>query len=1105
MSGEIITGEIVVGEIATGDIIRAEVIVGEPVTAGVPPVGPTAAQAAADIVDADIVDADIVDADIVDTVPVGRSTGADGRPYDHQSESRLADPEPARSRRPPAEPQTDQDTAYAVQTGTPETQSRPAEPHTGRNGTDPAEPQTAQTARAAESWTGDAADPEGDSGSGPVHSWEEPAGTGHGPAGRGEFAEGEGPAAEIGPREPAAHDADADADETEPAAHDADETAADEAVAHDADAAADDADVTEAAAEVITVDESGWMAESTDDDTRLQRGEPDAASAEQAAGVDADAAARIADAAVFADVRPDETDARPGETDTRPGETDTGPSETDTGPSETDTGPSETDTGPSETNARPSETNARPSETNARPSETVARPGEREATGEDAAANMTLVADTVPETAAPVAEPGPDEHATASAADEVGARGDAAKRPEPTPGAATPSGSGSGGAGEEHGLGWLLEMSGLGATETEPEPASSRPDLTAGDTTATTPPDASDPDDSTVEDTTVEDTAADEPAAGTAMDNPTGGPAVEEPAGADPVPGGPEPEDWFAPATDPRMAVPDEVLAARSAARTEANAEHDETATVPADIDNAVATADTAPGPTPAAKTAAGTNDAQSDEAAETTDSKATETTDGETAETTDGKAAETDGGEAGGAAGGRVAGGEMAGRQQRGEGAEPERRLVDPEQVLSTYEWRFDPETLRELVDDPERLRSVRDRLTDKVEYVERDAVRARLLSLRAVVSRILGDLGHALADGRAALGHAEATGELRRIAIAQARLAHVLQWRGEFAEADRLFAEADSVELPDRLRAEMYELAGRSAFDQGRYLEACNAFDAALDLRKGADPQMVTRVEVALDAVLAGVRATGWGPYPRSRDEILQRRRPMKPAYDERSGLWGYPGSVLPAFVDAQTFHEGTAWVRRPDVPVWELIGERGDLLVGARSGYLGVSPFAEGLAWVTREGAGGWFAIDQHNRVIIPGGFDDVRPFHRGVAPVRRGGWGAIDRHGRLVVQTKYRAFATTLTGGRRVDGFTDEGLAVIDAGDRLGVLDRSGQLIVAPVHAALVIHPVAFLIGDRYGRWGALDRNGEPLIDVVHAAEADVMQEIDRLLTDTRPVL
>ena len=99
----------------------------------------------------------------------------------------------------------------------------------------------------------------------------------------------------------------------------------------------------------------------------------------------------------------------------------------------------------------------------------------------------------------------------------------------------------------------------------------------------------------------------------------------------------------------------------------------------------------------------------------------------------------------------------------------------------------------------------------------------------------------------------------------------------------------------------------------------------------------------------------------------------------------------------------------------------------------------------------------------------------------------------------------AFATVLAGGRTVEGFTDEGLAVVDAGDRLGVVDQRGQVVVAPAYRVLVIHPVAFLIGDGHGRWGALDRNGDPLIDVTHPSQADVTEEIDRLLADTRPVL
>jgi tetratricopeptide (TPR) repeat protein len=439
---------------------------------------------------------------------------------------------------------------------------------------------------------------------------------------------------------------------------------------------------------------------------------------------------------------------------------------------------------------------------------------------------------------------------------------------------------------------------------------------------------------------------------------------------------------------------------------------------------------------------------------------------------------------------------------------AEPD--APDPEQVLASYRWRFHHETLRELVEDPDELREIRDRLTEKLETASDNATRARLLSLRAVVSRILGDLGKALSDGKLAVAHAEATGELRRIAIVQARLAHVLQWRGDFAEADRLFELANSPELPDRLRATMHEHAGRSCYDQGRYMEACNHFERALELRKVEDPDLIARTELALDAVFRKVAENGWGPYPRSREEILQLRRSPTPSFDERVQRWGFTDAsgttvIPPAFADVQPFRDGVAWVRRPDVESWDLIDENGQLLIDAYSSYLGVGSFSDGLAWVSRNGTGSWIAIDKANRVVIGSGFDDVRPFRRGVAAVRRGGWGAVDKTGRVVVPFHYHGFATALTDGRYVDGFTDEGLAIVDQGGRKGVVDRTGQVIVPPSHPAVVIHPVAFLIAGPDGRWGALDRKGQPLIEPTLPSRGAVIDEIDRLLADTKPVL
>jgi tetratricopeptide (TPR) repeat protein len=436
-----------------------------------------------------------------------------------------------------------------------------------------------------------------------------------------------------------------------------------------------------------------------------------------------------------------------------------------------------------------------------------------------------------------------------------------------------------------------------------------------------------------------------------------------------------------------------------------------------------------------------------------------------------------------------------------------------DPEQILAGYEWRFDPDTLREQIEGDEvgELQEIRDLLTAKLNTVEDNPSRARLLSLRAVVSRILNDLPKAFADGKLALAHAEATGELRRIAIAQARLAHVLQWREEFEEADRLFTQANSSELPDRLRATMHQHTGKCAYDQGRYMEACNHFELALDLRKEEDPELIAQTELALDAVFRRVAEKGWGPYPRSREEILNIRKPPAPALDETTQRWGFVTSngefcIGPGYVDVQPFRDGVAWVQRHGAETWELIDDGGRSLIDPTAGYLGVSSFSDGLAWVSRDGTTRWIAIDKNNTVLISTGFEDVRPFRRGVAAVRRNNrWGAVDGVGRMVVPFQFDGFATALHDGRYIDGFNDEGLAVVSLSGRKGVVDRSGRVIVPPVHHVLMVHPVAFLVADESQRWGALDRRGRPVIDLTFPSRMGVIDEIDRLLADTRPVM
>ncbi|WP_435124215.1 WG repeat-containing protein [Micromonospora tulbaghiae] len=435
----------------------------------------------------------------------------------------------------------------------------------------------------------------------------------------------------------------------------------------------------------------------------------------------------------------------------------------------------------------------------------------------------------------------------------------------------------------------------------------------------------------------------------------------------------------------------------------------------------------------------------------------------------------------------------------------------VDPEQALAAVGWELDPRTLREQAPDPAQLRVIRDGLTGKLDTTLDNRSRARLLSLRAVASRILGDLDDALGDARLAVTYAEATGEFRRTALARARLAEALRWRGDHAEADRLFAEANSPELPDRLRALLHEHAGRCCYDQGRLTEACLHFERALDLRHGEDAQLNARVEVALDAVAERAAADGFGPPPRRPEEVLGTPRPPVATFDEEQQLWGYADAdgemvIAHRYAEAQPFHEGLAWVRRPEASRWALIDTSGAALIEANNGYRSVVPFSDGLSWVSMDGKGRWMAVDRMNIVKIPPGYEEARPFRNGLAAVRQnGGWGAVDLTGEVVVPTRYHRLGTPLADGREVDGFTADGLAVVELAGRRGVVDRAGRVVVTPAYPTVVVHPVAFLVATESGRWGALDRRGEPLIDPVHPGRAAVVAEIDRLLADASPVL
>ncbi|GID62595.1 hypothetical protein Acy02nite_04760 [Actinoplanes cyaneus] len=266
----------------------------------------------------------------------------------------------------------------------------------------------------------------------------------------------------------------------------------------------------------------------------------------------------------------------------------------------------------------------------------------------------------------------------------------------------------------------------------------------------------------------------------------------------------------------------------------------------------------------------------------------ATETTEGTTPEAAGGKTAATD-----------EPGSDRTAEGKTGKQSAPEPRK-QPEELgkhlplsaadLDAIRWRLDGGTLREVVDDRDALRELGERLDGPLADEADNIVKAGLLSVRAEVYRLLGELGMAAAASRLALAHAESAKDEQSMVIAQAELAHVLRLRGDWREADRLFQRAVDSDVSTAVRSVVHENAGRSAFDQGRHMEALDHFARAIRLGASDDSDLVERVGVCLEAVYIHVLRDGWGPYPRRPEEILaplSGRNADEPAGEQSGAL--------------------------------------------------------------------------------------------------------------------------------------------------------------------------------------------------------------------------
>lgn len=154
---------------------------------------------------------------------------------------------------------------------------------------------------------------------------------------------------------------------------------------------------------------------------------------------------------------------------------------------------------------------------------------------------------------------------------------------------------------------------------------------------------------------------------------------------------------------------------------------------------------------------------------------------------------------------------------------------------MSESLSYTLDPETLREVLADPAAVQARIEQL--RVEIREAPDEIAELISRGDLVAllRSSGALDEALDEGNAAVDRAELAGTPAQQHTARIRLAHVHQWRGEYAESNLLFTEllAAAEQFGPVIEAFTHQHAGKNDYDQGHWADARDHFARALQIR--------------------------------------------------------------------------------------------------------------------------------------------------------------------------------------------------------------------------------------------------------------------------------
>jgi hypothetical protein len=164
-----------------------------------------------------------------------------------------------------------------------------------------------------------------------------------------------------------------------------------------------------------------------------------------------------------------------------------------------------------------------------------------------------------------------------------------------------------------------------------------------------------------------------------------------------------------------------------------------------------------------------------------------------------------------------------------------------------------YDPETLRETYPDTDavtaRIAQLRTDVRDAPDEVAELMARGELV----VLLRAGDELDQALNEANAAVDRAEIAGTPAQQHTARVRLAHVHQWRGDFAESNLLFTELipAAQQFGPVIDAFTHQHAGKNDYAQGHWADARDHFARALQIREELelpdDQQSASRIALA------------------------------------------------------------------------------------------------------------------------------------------------------------------------------------------------------------------------------------------------------------------